>query len=105
MSAIQVALVAEILNFVDSGKASEEQAVEQVDRFLKTPLGQRISAALKFEQALRQIENPIGFIQEEAERDGMLVNGGMLIALVKEASYYQDIARKVLKDIPKLGVL
>lgn len=105
MSAVKEAIVAELLKWVDPGKGAEEAAYSQVESFLRTSLGKKISAALKFESALRKIVDPIGHIQKEAERDGNKINGAMLVSLIKEASFYQDIAKDALKGIPKIEMV
>lgn len=105
MSAVRDALVAEILRWADPGKGAEEAAYVQIDNFLKTSLGQKVLNSLKFEQALRQIEDPVGFIVAEAERDGNQVNGGMLVALAQDAGYLKGIAKDALRGIPKMKVV
>ncbi len=105
MSAIKQALLAELFKWADPDRSTNEAAETQIDAFLKTPLGKRIESSLKFESALRNIENPIGHMQEEAERDGYQINGGMLISLAKDPGYLQGIAKDALKGIPKVEVL
>lgn len=49
--------------------------------------------------ALKKIENPIKYLRDEAEKDGCVLDGRMAIELIKDASFYQEIARKALEEI------
>lgn len=49
--------------------------------------------------ALRNILEPIKYLQYEAEKDGAKLDGYMAIQLIQNASIYQEIARKALEAI------
>lgn len=49
--------------------------------------------------ALKKIANPIQYLQEEAEKEGAKLDGYMAIQLIKDANFYQEIARKALKEL------
>jgi len=49
--------------------------------------------------ALKKIANPIQYLQEEAEKEGAKSDGYMAIQLIKDANFYQEIARKALKEL------
>jgi hypothetical protein len=49
--------------------------------------------------ALKKIADPIQYLQEEAKKEGAVLNGYMAGQLTKDANYYQEIARKALKQL------
>lgn len=49
--------------------------------------------------ALKNILEPIKYLQDEAEKDGAKLDGYMAIQLIQNASIYQEIARKALEAI------
>ena len=49
--------------------------------------------------ALRNILEPIKYLQDKAKEDGAKLDGYMAIQLTQNASLYQEIARKALEAI------
>lgn len=50
-----------------------------------------------YREALNEIASPIKHLQEEAEKNGCVLDGYMAALIVKEPSYYKDIAKKALE--------
>ena len=52
--------------------------------------------------ALRKIANPIKYLLDEAEREGAKLDGRIAVQMTKDASFYQEIANRALKEISKM---
>jgi hypothetical protein len=52
----------------------------------------------KLKEALEYIQNPIKKFQEDADRDGMKLDGCMAVALSKDPVFLQEIARKAIES-------
>jgi len=48
---------------------------------------------------LDNIINPLKYLQEEARKEGMVLDGLGAIELIKRAEFYQDIAYKAAQKI------
>lgn len=56
-------------------------------------------AAPKMLEALEKIANPIKYLQEEAKLNNATIDGLTAVAIMKDYNFYQEIARKVLREI------
>jgi len=54
--------------------------------------------------ALRNIVSPILYLEDIAEKDGAKLDGYMAVQLIKNANFYQGIAKKALDQIQSLNV-
>ena len=54
---------------------------------------------LEYEHALRRIENPIFYMQKEADAEKRQLNGYFAVQLSKDPSYLKDIARDALQGV------
>ena len=50
-------------------------------------------------EALNNIVNPIGYIKNEARKDGYSINGYMAVEVTNKAQFYKDIAEEALMKI------
>ena len=50
-------------------------------------------------KALERIANPIAAMQDDAEAEGMLLNGGMAVQMANDAEMLKQWAKKALEDI------
>lgn len=48
--------------------------------------------------ALRRIADPVGYLQIEAKKNGMILEGNIAVALSNDPNYLKGIAKAALKD-------
>ena len=51
------------------------------------------------EKALKNIINPIDYLQEEAKSKKMILNGEKAIQLINHSEFFSNIAKKALEEI------
>jgi len=49
--------------------------------------------------ALKKMARPIKYLREEAENEGMQLNGAMAVQLTEKANFYQNISFKTLEQL------
>lgn len=55
--------------------------------------------ASKYKKALERIADPVRFLQEEAEREGMVLDGTMAYQLTNDPRYLRNIAKEALQEV------
>ena len=74
--------------------------ISELERFASQPAVSEDVAI----SALRNIVSPILYLEDIAEKDGAKLDGYMAVQLIKNANFYQGIAKKALDQIQSLNV-
>ena len=83
-----------LIDFENNDKTLDEAAKELLLLFSDSKRCEMLAIA-----ALNNIAHPIKYLQNEAEKDGCILNGCMVIQLTQNPDFYIEIAEKALKSI------
>lgn len=80
-------------------RLESENHLSQFDGFdALIATGKEAAARIRvLEEALRHVNNPLGYLQEQAEREGSRLSGAAY-AIANDLGFVQQIARKALGD-------
>lgn len=91
-------VAARLAAYEDSGLSPEE--VQEQQGYIKTlettDKGEQARRIIELEEALKKIANPILYMKKEAKEAKGVLDGVMALNLIKEPSYYREIAEKAL---------
>ena len=83
---------------------TEDQTLERANSLLIDSEHRALRERLAmYEAALRKIANPIAWMRQDAEAQGMKLNGAMAITLAEDHNYLKQIAESALSAYEEIG--